>query len=179
MFDLETFIAACRAALSEPKPVLVVRELVERAISVPADLDEALPQTGVTVLACDPRLTVLGVVVPGGLPKKLSVPHDYRMWAVVGVYGGQEDNQFFRRAQDTLVDSGGRSLMPCDALAMGDDTIHAVHNPLQHSGLAAIHVYGGDLIGAKRSMWPEPDRIEQPYDEQKVVGRGGFTQRDG
>jgi predicted metal-dependent enzyme (double-stranded beta helix superfamily) len=59
-------------------------------------------------------------------------------------------------------------------LAMGDDTIHAIRNPLDHSALAAIHVYGGDLIGAARSMWTRPSYDEQPYDDTKVVGPGGF-----
>jgi len=28
------------------------------------------------------------------------------MWALVGIYGGQEDNQFFRRADSGLAESG-------------------------------------------------------------------------
>jgi predicted metal-dependent enzyme (double-stranded beta helix superfamily) len=179
MLDIEVFIAECREALGGPTPVLAVRELVERIVSRPDDLVEALPHdNGVNVLARDPNLTVLGVVIPGGLPKKLSVPHDHLMWAVVGIYGGQEDNQFFRRDGDTLAETGGRSLTPRDALAMGDDTVHSIHNPLEHSALAAIHVYGGDLLGAARSMWPDPGRTEQPYDDEKVVGRGGFKRRE-
>ena len=33
-------------------------------------------------------------------------PHEHRMWAVIGMYGGQEDNAFFRRAP--AVSSRGR-----------------------------------------------------------------------
>jgi hypothetical protein len=84
-----------------------------RIVSRPDDLVEALPHdNGVTVMARDPNLTVLGVVIPGGLPKKLSVPHNHLMWVVMGIYGGQEDNQFFRRDGDTLAQTGGRSLTP-------------------------------------------------------------------
>jgi predicted metal-dependent enzyme (double-stranded beta helix superfamily) len=57
---------------------------------------------------------------------------------------------------------------------MGEDTIHAIRNPLDHSTLAAIHVYGGDLIGAERSMWTGASYDEQPYDDSQVVGRGGI-----
>ena len=176
MFDLDAFIVDCRSALGEARSMLAVKEVVERAIAEPAAVAKAMPEKGVTVIVRSPDITVANVVVPGGLPKSRSIPHNHLMWAVVGIYAGQEDNQFFRRGDNTLVDSGGRSLRVSDALAMGDDTIHAVHNPLDHSALAAIHVYGGDLVGARRSMWTEPGCVEQPYDETKVVGRGGFRQ---
>jgi predicted metal-dependent enzyme (double-stranded beta helix superfamily) len=175
-FDLETFIDDCKRALGESTPMLAVKELVERAVADPAGVAKALPEKGVTVMVRSPDLTVVSVVVPGGLPKARSIPHDHRMWAVVGIYAGQEDNEFFRRTDQSLVGSGGRSLRMSDSLVMGDDTIHAVHNPLDHGSLAAIHVYGGDLVGTQRSMWTEPGYVEQPYDETKVVGRGGFRQ---
>ena len=89
---------------------------------------------------------------------------------IVGVYGGQEDNRFFRRTEGGLEESGGRSLRVSETLAMGDDTIHAIQNPLDHSALAAIHVYGGDLLAMARSMWTVPGHEEQPYDETKVLG---------
>ena len=178
MFDLDAFLADCRAALDEDAPMLAVKELVARAVADPAAMATALPQKGVTIVLQHPELTVANVVVPAGLPLSASVPHNHLMWAVVGVYGGQEDNRFFRRAGATLEESGGRSLRPGDALAMGDDTIHAIHNPLGHDALAALHVYGGDLPGASRSMWAEPGRTEQPYDDTVVVGRGGFRRPD-
>jgi hypothetical protein len=61
---------------------------------------------------------------------------------------------------------------------MGDDTIHAIENPLAHGDLAALHVYGGDLVDAERSMWAPPDYIEEPYDEKTVVGKGGFRNKE-
>jgi predicted metal-dependent enzyme (double-stranded beta helix superfamily) len=60
-----------------------------------------------------------------------------------------------------------------DTLLLGDDTIHAICNPLARGSTAAIHVYGGDLVSAERSMWTRPDYSEQPYDDAKVV-RGGI-----
>jgi predicted metal-dependent enzyme (double-stranded beta helix superfamily) len=174
MFDLDAFVAGCRTALGEAQPLLAVKEIVERAVADPGAVAKALPDKGVTVMIRSSDLTVLSVVVPGGLSKSRSIPHDHRMWAVVGIYAGQEDNRFFHRADNSLVDTGRRSLRVSETLVMGDNTIHAVHNPLDHSALAAIHVYGGDLIGAHRSMWTELGYVEQPYDETKVVGRRGF-----
>lgn len=49
---------------------------------------------------------------------------------------------------------------------------------LGHEALAAIHVYGGDLIAAERSMWTGPGYDEQPYDDTKVLGRGGIRYAD-
>ena len=177
MFDLDTFVTDCRNSLHEAQPMLAIKELLERAVSKPAEVADALQaDPGVAVLHRSDELTVLSVVVPAGQPK--TPPHDHRMWALVGIYGGQEDNEFFRRDAAGLVESGGRSILVSDTLAMGDDTIHAIRNPLDHSALAAIHVYGGDLVAAERSMWVEPDFIEAPYDAKKVVGGRGIRGAD-
>jgi predicted metal-dependent enzyme (double-stranded beta helix superfamily) len=176
VFDIESFVTACRSALAEPQPMLAVKEVLERAVSAPRAVAAALhADAGVTLLHRSENLTVLSVNVPPGLPATL--PHDHRMWALVGIYGGQEDNSFFRRADGGLLESGGRSIKPSDTLAMGEDTIHAICNPLSHSALAAIHVYGGDLVAAERSMWTRPGYDEQPYDDKKVLGPGGMKQQ--
>jgi predicted metal-dependent enzyme (double-stranded beta helix superfamily) len=61
-------------------------------------------------------------------------------------------------------------------LCLDMGTIHAICNPLARGATAAIHVYGGDLVGAERSMWTRPGYEEQPYDDTKVVGRGGIRE---
>lgn len=177
MFVVDEFVAECQAALRESQPVLAVKEVLDRAVAEPAAVATALrAEPGVTLLHRSDDLTVLSVVIPAGVPQTL--PHDHRMWALVGIYGGQEDNQFFRRADGGLTQSGGRSMRVSETLAMGDDTVHAIRNPLGHEALAAIHVYGGDLISAERSMWTRPGYDEQPYDDTKVLGRGGIRYAD-
>jgi len=169
MFDPDVFVAECQAALNEPRPMLAVKEIVERALSHPGQVAERLEaKPGVALLHRSSSLTVGTVVIPAGAPR--SLPHDHRMWAVVGIYGGQEDNHFYRRAANGLEESGGRSLRVADTLAMGDDAIHAIDNPLQHETLAAIHVYGGDLVTTPRSMWTLPDFTEEPYDDKTALG---------
>jgi predicted metal-dependent enzyme (double-stranded beta helix superfamily) len=169
MFDVGTFVADCRSALAESQPMLAVKEVLERAVARPDDVAAGLTvEPGVEVLHTSSDLTIISVVVPAGAPPTL--PHDHRMWAVVGIYGGQEDNRFYRRADGGLDERGGRSLAVSEALAMGDDTIHAIANPLAHSSLAALHVYGGDLLGAERSMWTGPPYEERPYDATEVIG---------
>ena len=46
-------------------------------------------------------------------------PHEHAMFAVVGMYGGQEDNTFFRRSEQGLEATGGRELAGGDVLVMG------------------------------------------------------------
>jgi predicted metal-dependent enzyme (double-stranded beta helix superfamily) len=172
VFDVDGFVAECQTALAESQPILAIKEILDRAVAEPDAVATALHGAGIGLLHRSAELTVANVVVRAGLPQ--SLPHDHRMWALVGIYRGQEDNQFFRRADSGLAESGGRSLHVSDTIAMGDDTIHAIRNPLAHSALAAIHVYGGDLFGAERSMWTGTGYDEEPYDDTKVVGPGGI-----
>ena len=43
MFDLDTFIAECRAAVGEPEPRLAIKEVLAEAVADPAAVAEALP----------------------------------------------------------------------------------------------------------------------------------------
>jgi predicted metal-dependent enzyme (double-stranded beta helix superfamily) len=85
------------------------------------------------------------------------------MWALIGIYTGAEDNEFFRRAPEGLTSSGGRVLEDGDVLALGDDVIHSVHNP-RSSFTGAVHVYGGNFFTKPRSQWDPDTREEAPYD---------------
>lgn len=164
MFVVEDFVEQCRAARREDDPRRAVREVVERAVSAGDDVAEVLrPQeAGLTMLHHDDELTILHVV---WAPHMEIYPHDHRMWAVIGIYAGQEDNRFFRRAPGarTLVDSGGKRLVEGDAVLLGDDTIHAVRNPRDRL-TGAIHVYGGDFVNQPRSQWGPDVPEERPYD---------------
>ena len=164
-FDLDQLLADCRAGLEESDPRRAIREVVQRAMTRPDAVGDALrpQQGGFTLLLHEPDLTVLHVVWAPGMR---IYPHDHRMWATIGIYAGREDNAFYRRATDdrsTLVESGGKQLGVGDVVTLGDDTIHSVANT---SGVltAAIHVYGGDFVNEPRSQWgPGPER-ERPYD---------------
>src|SRR5688572_27597937 len=122
---MDAFVEACRAALGEPQPMLAVKDVVERAVGDAAAVGAAVQgQPGVELLHRSDDLTVASVVIPSGLP--YSLPHDHRMWAVVGVYGGQEDNQFYLRAARGLDERGGRSVRQGEVVALGSETIHAI-----------------------------------------------------
>jgi hypothetical protein len=166
MFDLDTLVASCHAALTEPEPRRAVREILlgtlRRATEVAAVLGK--PAGGVDVIFSSAELTVLNVV---WAPRMSIYPHDHRMWAVIGIYGGAEDNTLFRRAPDGIVKAGTRELRERDMFALGPDAIHSVNNPMQRF-TGSIHVYGGDFVHQPRSQWDPDTLMEQPYDATQV-----------
>ena len=168
-FEIAEFVDACQGTLRETQPQLAVRDVVARATSSPRDIERALGAEAVVGLApihTSPDLTILHVVWPPGMAL---FPHDHRMWAAIGVYGGQEDNAFYRRGDDGIVESGGRQLREHEVLLLGDDVIHAVSNPRQHAFTAAIHVYGGDLLSTPRSAWTPGTLTEHAYDAEEAM----------
>jgi hypothetical protein len=133
-FDLDHFLFDCQAAVSGDPSHKGVREVVARAVREPAAVLAALgpPQrAGLNVLYNSPALTVLNLVWGPGMT---IMPHDHRMWAVIGIYTGREDNVFWRRLpEDAARDveaAGARSLCVGDCCALGTDIIHSVINPI-------------------------------------------------
>jgi predicted metal-dependent enzyme (double-stranded beta helix superfamily) len=173
MFDLDEFIEQCRQAMGETQPRLAVKEVLERAVSDPAAVEAVLPPDRGEILplyAAD-DLSILKVV---WAPNMRFRPHNHLMWATIGLYGGQEDNTFYRRTGGGLTVSGGRELAVGEVALLGDDTIHAVSNPLR-SYTGAIHIYGGNITARPgRSEWEEPELREVPYDFDRT--RRTFTE---
>jgi len=160
MVDRDELVARCIMASEEAEPRLAMKEVLERAIGELSE-EVAKPASGwLDIWHLSPTLTVLNAVWPPGMTL---YPHDHRMWAAIGIYRGQEDNTFYRRRDGRLVASGGKDLHQRDVVLLGDDTIHAVHNPLpRYTG--AIHVYGGDFVNTPRSQWDHETLVEEPYD---------------
>jgi predicted metal-dependent enzyme (double-stranded beta helix superfamily) len=168
--SVDEIVARCRVAVAEHTPPLAVRDLLDELMRDPGAVEAALgPVTegGINVLHRADDLTVLHIA---WTPRMVLNPHNHAMFAVVGMYGGQEDNSFFRRAPEGLVASGGRSIRTGDVLVMGDDAIHAVANPLREYA-AALHVYGGDFFTGDRSEWDEVTFEERPRDVKATMRR--------
>ena len=169
MFDLDQFIADCRAARADH---LAVRDIVARAVAVPEAVVKALgePQrAGVQVLHRSGELTVLNLVWGA---RMAVMPHNHEMWAVIGIYTGREDNIFWRRlpqdAGGRIEAAGAKSLSGRDAVPLGRDIIHSVLNPIRRL-TGAIHVYGGDFFAVPRSEWDPEALVEQPYNVDKTL----------
>ena len=168
MTEKERFIEECRVALRESDARAAVTELVKRTVSDPAGVLRAFGEpsrAGVETVYRAPDLTILNLAWGPGMQMR---PHDHRMWAVIGIYGGREQNVFFRRTDAGLTQHGGRELNTKDVAPLGASIIHAVTNPLG-SITAAIHVYGGDFFATERSEWDVVTFQEHPYDVARTI----------
>jgi predicted metal-dependent enzyme (double-stranded beta helix superfamily) len=167
VFVAEAFVSDCRTAASAMDPVRSVHAVVEAAICDGAAIDAALGterKRENDTLFSSPTLTVQRILWPGGVG---SSPHEHRMWAVIGVYRGQEVNHLFERTPDGLKECGERVVRRGEVLALGMDVIHSVESP-HHELTAGLHVYGGDILGADRSAWG-PDSCEVPFRENNAA----------
>ena len=169
-FDLDDFIADCRAALSADQPYKAMREVVARAVSEPAAVLGGLGEpkrAEVQKLYHSDRLTILNVI---WAPRMTILPHNHAMWAAIGIYTGREDNIFWRRIADRMdgrIEAmGAIALTAGDAVPLGRDIIHSVTNPIPRLS-GALHVYGGDFFGVERSEWDPETLLEQRYDVTK------------
>ncbi len=169
MFAVEEFVASCRKALDEHTPESAMKEVVASAMAAPDELETALGTpsgAGITTLHRSPEVTILNIIWPPGIAL---YPHDHNLWAVIGLYGGQEDNTFYTRnpAGEGLVRTGAQVLESKDTVLLARDAIHAVQNPRSvYTG--AIHVYGGDFFNEPRSQWASDGSAEEPYDVGQV-----------
>jgi len=171
-FHLDQFILDCRAARDADPSHKLVREVVARAVSDPSAVLRALGEprrSEVHRLYHAPNLTILNVIWG---PRMTIMPHDHRMWAVIGVYSGREDNIFWRRvpgaSSGKLEAAGAKALSERDAEPFGHNIIHSVTNPIPRL-TGAIHVYGGDFFGAERSEWDPETLLEERYDVERAM----------
>jgi len=192
MFERDRFIADCEAATAEGGQ-RAVRELMARTVADRASLLAGLGEpkrAGIEVLHRSKTATIAHMVWG---PHMTVMPHNHNMWAVIGIYGGREDNIFWRilppDARWPLEAAGASAIMPGEACPLGRDIIHSVTNPLGkltgatcplgrdiiHSVTnplgkltGAIHVYGGDFPNQERSEWHEETLRESPYDSVKT-----------
>lgn len=162
-------MADCRAAHAEDPSHRAVRDVVARAVAEPAVVLKMLgePRRGeVQKIYHSPTLTILNVV---WAPYMTIYPHNHRMWAVIGVYTGREDNIFWRRIDGRRVEAAGaKALSVKDAAPLGPDIIHSVTNPIPRL-TGAIHVYGGDFFATSRSEWDPESLVEGRYDPAKTI----------
>jgi predicted metal-dependent enzyme (double-stranded beta helix superfamily) len=167
MFSAEQLVIDCRQALADSRPARAVKEVVQRAAASPAQVLSALgtpARAGLFPIYQSATLTILNVIWAPGMS---IYPHDHRMWAVIGVYGGTEDNVFYKRAPEGLVRAASKRLEIGATALLGEETVHAVTNPLG-TFTGAIQIYGGDFFGTPRSEFDPQSLEERPFDVEKA-----------
>jgi predicted metal-dependent enzyme (double-stranded beta helix superfamily) len=170
MFEVDQFIADCRAAFAEDTTHKSVREVLARAVSDPAAVLKGLGdprRAEICKLFHSDRLTILNVV---WAPMMTVMPHNHHMWAVIGIYTGREDNIFWRRvrgAPNKIEAVAAKALSETDAEPLGTDIIHSVLNPIDRL-TGAIHIYGGDFFGTEKSEWDSLTLLEHRSDGERA-----------
>lgn len=170
MFDVDRFVDDCKTAVAEDPSHKSVRSYIERAVSDPTALMNAIGEpakAGVTPIYRSDSLTIINLI----WGKRMTImPHNHNMWAVIGIYTGREDNIFWRRLGEEgcneIEAAGAKTMGVGDVSPLGADIIHSVTNPLERL-TGAIHVYGGDFFDAHRSEWEPENLTERPYDTEK------------
>ena len=160
-FDRDRFVEACVTANRERDAQASVREVLTRAVSEPAAVLAhlgAATRAGLDVMHRSPTLTIFAA----HWAPQMSLPaHDHRMWALIGLYGGREDNIHWHRTAGRLQAHSVTVLFPGDVATLPPDAIHSVTNPLTHF-TGGIHIYGGDFFATPRSQWDSESLVEQP-----------------
>ncbi len=165
-FGKDQFVAECLAAVRAGDGVTAaVKEIVDRAVSEPSAIETEVGARSVspmmTIWHRSDELTVLHIVWP---PDVDLFAHDHNMWATIGIYGGREDNQFYRRLQDGRIEPHtGKTIAQNDVITLGSDVVHSVSNPTK-DWTAALHVYGGEFFTTPRTMWSKETLEPMPLD---------------
>jgi predicted metal-dependent enzyme (double-stranded beta helix superfamily) len=160
-FDKDRFVEDCVAAGRERDAQGAVREVLARAVSKPGAVLSRLDpagKAGIDVLHHSSNLTIFAA----HWAPRMSLPaHDHRMWALIGLFAGREDNIYWHRTAGRLQAHSATVLFPGDVAGLAADAIHSVTNPLTHF-TGGIHIYGGDFFDTPRSQWDPQSLSEGP-----------------
>jgi predicted metal-dependent enzyme (double-stranded beta helix superfamily) len=168
-FVREAFVADCVDASRERDAQAAVGEVLRRAMSDPRAVLAGLGtprRAGLELLHRSSRLTIFAA----HWAPRMSLPaHDHRLWALIGLYTGREDNILWRRRNGTIEPHGATVLLQGDVAILPADCIHSVTNPLERH-TAGIHIYGGDFFATPRSQWDDETLREEPSDGDRIRG---------
>jgi hypothetical protein len=128
------FVAECVAANHGDRAQDAVREILARRVSDPRATLRAIGEptrAGLTVFHRSPTLTIFAAT---WTPQMNLMPHDHRMWALIGIYTGREDNILWRPSGKRLAAyeavalfEGGRGRAPGDGGPLGHEPARALH----------------------------------------------------
>ena len=162
--DLARFVADCvaanAAAAGGAQAQAAVHEVLAKGVSDPRAMLAAVgepTEAGLRVLHRSPTLTIFAAA---WTPQMNLMPHNHKMWALIGIYCGREDNILWQRTDGRLRAYGADCLFEGDVATLPDTIIHSVTNPLERF-TGGIHIYGGDFFATARSQWHPETLAEQ------------------
>lgn len=152
------FVQNCRACVAARGAATEIAALVRPAL-VAQSQDSTWWDVGEFMYRSEDLL-----IVNLTLPPSFATPiHNHGMWAVVGISSGCEVDRYYVRAGAQLEAGGEVTVCAGRAIELGADVIHTLSNPLR-TVVRGIHVYGGDMVRAPRSMWHPTTGVELDYD---------------
>jgi len=168
-FDGDAFIQSCIEASTDSEPVSALREAVARAVSDPQALERTYPipldADDDGVLYRSPSLFIANPRFPRGYRTGI---HNHLVAAVVGLWGGYEDNYLYRPTSSGVETAGSQRVHVGEVLVLGPDTIHDVAAPTS-TWSSALHVYLGDIAALERSYWSHTGAEPARYNGAKVA----------
>ena len=175
-FDLRSFIRDVRDARRSDDPLGRVRALLEQVVGLEPRLIEAqvprAPEEALLDVADD--MTVFHIRLAPGLEFP---PHEHGMPALLALYQGVETNVFFARDGRRLARVGEQAFKAPAVAVLPPDVIHAVCNR-GDAPSAALHIYLGNLLTRRRSLWHPESHVEHPYDQDAYVALARTWARD-
>ena len=140
-----------------------IRGLVERALAEQTAVPLQTDIDRIVYRADDLLVVSLAQPAFGNTPI-----HNHGIWCVIGVAVGREDNAFYERSPSGLVETRRVRLNAGECVALEPDVIHKIRNP-DAAQSQVLHIYGGDLLGASRSMWSPHTAEESPLDQAQFA----------
>jgi len=176
-FDVDKFVAACRAERHQADAPERIAALLREAVANPTAIATAIqrrraasPSASMAdIFFSDEALTIYHLAFPSNV---YSVPHDHAGWAVIGVYSGIEAFNVYQECDGRLEKTGRRILNAPSVEILAPDLIHDIDNP---SGTVSgsIHVYSNRHFDIPdRRIWRDGEDQPEAFTLQRSFEYG-------
>jgi predicted metal-dependent enzyme (double-stranded beta helix superfamily) len=145
---LSRLASRCQQCLAAGGGAEEMRSLVIEALS---ELASGPPQEAIDdIVHRSDDLLVVGLAQP---PYANTPIHNHGgIWCVIGMAVGREENALHAESADGLSEVDRLVVAAGEAIVLAPNAIHRIRNPDGVTSLG-VHVYGADLLSAKRYMW--------------------------
>ena len=101
-------------------------------------------------------------------------PHDHTTWAVIVGLIGEEENRFYKKAEEGVAQTGGAVVKDGTGVALQPDDLHSIHIN-EGSPVLNFHMYGRALEQVPgRNYWSEPNKEWRTFPAHTDIREGRF-----